>query len=112
VFLKSGSFIKLHTFLRFFKGKLKGIVSQDLMRIKRPADAFIGKIISPRYSRIGFIFNFTGVFIFKFLNSYAQPASLWEAHVFWNVTVSKCSSGTWGDHKSCSAESASLGAPL
>jgi hypothetical protein len=38
------------------------------MRINRPADGFIGEIISPRYSRIGFIFNFIGVFILKFLD--------------------------------------------
>jgi hypothetical protein len=55
-----------------------GIVSRDLMRKKRPADGFIGYRykISPRYSRIGFIFNNKVVFIFKFLNLYAQPVSL------------------------------------
>jgi hypothetical protein len=50
------------------------------MRIKRHADGFTGKIISPSYSWIGFIFNFNDIFIFKFLNLYAQPAFLWGAH--------------------------------
>jgi hypothetical protein len=36
---------------------------------------------SPRYSRMGFIFNFNYVFLFKFLNLYAQAY----------VPVSKCS---------------------
>jgi hypothetical protein len=37
---------------------------------------------SPSYFQIGFIFNFNEVFIFKFLNLYAELASLWGAHTF------------------------------
>jgi hypothetical protein len=43
--------------------------------LRRAADGFIGWSISPRYNRIEVIFNFNAVFIFKFLNLYAQPAS-------------------------------------
>jgi hypothetical protein len=64
----------------FSAPRFKGTVSRDLMRKKRPFDGFIGWIIRLRYSRIGFIFNFKAVFIFKFLNLYAQPVYLWGAH--------------------------------
>jgi hypothetical protein len=81
------------------------------MKKKRPADGFMGFIISPRYSRIEFIFNFIVIFIFKFLNFYAQPVSLYGAHTsgrgkcssgttraaHWHARPREhCSSGTWG----------------
>jgi hypothetical protein len=56
------------------------------MRKKRPAVGFIVWMISPRYSRIEFIFNFNDVFIFKFLNLYAQLLSLWRTHASWRRT--------------------------
>jgi hypothetical protein len=73
---------------------INGIVSQDLIRIKRPADGFIVKKISPRYNRIGFIFNFKVVFIFKFLNLYAQPASHVRAYASGRRT-SQWASALW-----------------
>jgi hypothetical protein len=68
------------------------------MRKKRPFDGFIGWIISRRYSRLGFIFIFKAVFMFKFSNLYAQPVYLWGAHASrsLHVSVSKVLSGTWG----------------
>jgi hypothetical protein len=68
------------------------------MRKKRPFDGFIGWIISRRYSRIGFIFNFKAVLMLKFLNLYAQPVYLWEAHASGSlhIPVSKVLSETWG----------------
>jgi hypothetical protein len=57
---------------------LKGKVSRDLMRIKRPAYGFIG--MKNGYNLKGFIFNLNAVFIFIFLNLYAQPASHVGAH--------------------------------
>jgi hypothetical protein len=53
------------------------------MRKKRPFDDFIGWIVSRRYSRIGFIFYFKAVFIFRFLNLFAQPVYLLEASTSW-----------------------------
>jgi hypothetical protein len=77
---------------------IKGIVSRDSMRKIRPFDGIIGWIISCSYSRIGFIFKFKAVFIFKILNLYAQPVYLWGAHPSGSlhVPVSKVLSGTRG----------------
>jgi hypothetical protein len=40
----------------------------------------LDRLDSPRYSKIELIFNFNDIFIFKFLNLYGHPASLWGAH--------------------------------
>jgi hypothetical protein len=66
------------------------------MRKKRPFDGFMGWKIS--HSRIGLIFNFKAVFIFKFLYSYAQPVYLWGAHASrsLHLLLSNVLSGTWG----------------
>jgi hypothetical protein len=87
--------------------KFKGIISRDFMGKKRPFDGFIGWIISRRYTRIGFIFNFKAVFIFKFLN-------LWGAHASGSlhVPVSRVLSGTWGTARAAQRGSASRGALL
>jgi hypothetical protein len=60
------------------------------MKKKRPFNGFIGWII--------IIFNLKAIFLFKFLNLYAQPVYLWGAHASVNlhVLVSKVLSGTWG----------------
>jgi hypothetical protein len=84
------------------------------MRKKRPFDGFIEWIISHRYSRIGFIFNFKAVFIFQFLNLYAQPVYLWGAHASksLHVTVRKVLSWMWGTDRAAQRGSASRGALL
>jgi hypothetical protein len=68
---------KINAVWSTIKFSLKGIVSRDLMRKKRPFDGFIGWIISLRYSWIWFIFNFKAIFKSKFINLYAQPVYLW-----------------------------------
>jgi hypothetical protein len=78
------------------------------MRKKRPFDGFIGWRISSRYFRIGFIFNFKAVFIFEFLNLYAQPVYLWGAHASRSLHVS----GTWGTPRAVQRGRASRGALL
>jgi hypothetical protein len=85
-----------------------------LIRKKRPFDGFIGWIMSLKYSRIGFIFNFKAVFIFRFLNLNAQPVYLWGAHASGSlhVPVSKGLSGKWGNTRAAQREGASRGALL
>jgi hypothetical protein len=94
----------------------KGIVSRDLMRIKRPADGFIGYIISPGYSWIGFTFNFKVVFMCKFFIFICSAGiSLGSPHLLEAyVPVNKCSNGTWGTARAAHwpAHCPSWGAPL
>jgi hypothetical protein len=57
--------------VKIVRALLKGIVSKDLMRIRRPADGFIGKKILDITGEGSFL----TLVIFKLLNLYAQPAS-------------------------------------